>query len=109
MREVNRWAIVVIPKQPLLDWLQAIDEESSDMTLSDVQADPTVYLIPPIKEEKDVEPFLRARCKELFDEQLASWILDDTLWPIDRCFEVFSRWFAVSLHSIVYDFSASRS
>jgi hypothetical protein len=108
MREVNRSAIVVIPKQPLLDWLNLADEEGDDLTLAQVQQDPTVYLIPETESEEDLGRLLHQSSKAIFEEQLEGWITDDTLWPMDRSFEVFSRWFAISFHSVVIDFSATQ-
>ena len=94
--EVNRSAIVVIPKQSFIDWLHFVQEES------------TVYLIPVVEDRESLGRFLGKHCKAIFEEQLDAWITDDTLWPPDRSFELFSRWFAVSFHSMVYDFSAKR-
>ena len=46
MRTWNRTAVVVVPKQPFLDWLHSIDPSSADLTLADLHQDPTVYLLP---------------------------------------------------------------
>ena len=106
--EVNRSAIVVIPKQSFIDRLHFVDPEGSFITLADAQEEPTVYLIPVVEDRESLGRFLGKHCKAIFEEQLDAWITDDTLWPPDRSFEVFSRWFAVSFHSMVYDFSAKR-
>jgi hypothetical protein len=108
MRDLKRSAIVVIPKQPLLEWLNFVDEDGDDLTLAEVQKNPSVYLLPEFDSDQDLSRFLRRHCKELFEDQLDAWITDDTLWPIDRGFDVFSRWFAISWHSIVIDLNVRR-
>lgn len=42
---INRTAIVVKPGQRFLDWLHVVDPTSADLTLQDLQVEPTVYLI----------------------------------------------------------------
>lgn len=43
---LNRTAIVVIAKQPLLDWLHSVDPTSHDLTLEEFNTEPTVFLLP---------------------------------------------------------------
>ncbi len=45
MFEIDRSLIVVKPKQPFLDWVQAVDYEEG-LTLEHVRDDPSAYLIP---------------------------------------------------------------
>src|SRR5438132_254234 len=52
MRTVNRSAVVVIPKQPFLDWLRRVDPTGGKLTLADLRRDPSIYLLP----ECDLEP-----------------------------------------------------
>ena len=104
MEGVNRSAIIVIPKQPFLDWLRLVDPDFEDVTLAELQTDPIVYLIPEVECDEDLSTHLRKFCVEIFEEHLDEWIADDTLWPMDRGFEAFSRWFAVSFHSTVIDY-----
>jgi hypothetical protein len=103
MREVNRSAFVVIPKQPMLDWLNFVDPDGEPMTLAAMQEEPSVYLIPELVSEEALAIYLGSASKAIFEEQLNAWITDDTLWPPDRSFEVFARWFAVSYHPFVFD------
>ena len=41
MRELSRSAIVVIPRQPFLDWLHFADPEGDDLTLDMLREDPS--------------------------------------------------------------------
>ena len=100
---LNRSAIVVKPRQPFLDWLHTADPTSRDLTLREVVADPTIYLIPECDSEEDVHEFLRELCEEIFVEQLAGWLTDEETWPQDRSFDVFCRWFDWQHHSMLID------
>lgn len=102
MVEIDRSAIVVIPKQPFVDWLNFIEPDDL-LTLENIQKEPAAYLIPECESEEQLQEFLEKYCITIFEEQLASWFTDDTLWPVDRGFEIFCRWFAVSFHAIVFD------
>lgn len=48
---------------------------------------------------------LRDSCEEIFEEQLAGWYTDESVWPRDRGFHVFRRWFDYHHHSMVIDLS----
>jgi hypothetical protein len=100
---LNRSAIVVRPRQPFLDWLHAADPTSRDIALSEIVADPTIYLIPQYDYQDDVHEFLRDLCEEIFIEQLASWLTDEESWPQDRSFDAFCRWFDWQHHSLLID------
>ena len=105
MKILNRAAIIVIPKQPFVDWINFADAEGDELTLEEVREDATIYLVPETDGPEHISRVLHDFCRSIFEEQLASWIPDDTLWPIDRSFDVFCRWFAVSSHGTVIDLS----
>jgi hypothetical protein len=41
MRSLNRTGVMVIPKQPFLDWLRQIDDTSDELTLADLAREPS--------------------------------------------------------------------
>jgi hypothetical protein len=103
---LNRSAIVVKPMQPFLDWLHTADPTSCDITLCEVVDEPTIYLIPECDSEEDIREVLRELCEEIFVEQLAGWLTDESTWPQDRSFDIFCRWFDWqhhSMHSMLID------
>jgi hypothetical protein len=102
---LNRSAIVVTPKQPFLDWLHATDPTSVELTLVKLTLDPTIYLIPECDTDDDVVEVLRDSFEEIFAEQLAGWCTDESVWPRDRGFDVFRRWFDYQYHSLLIDLS----
>jgi len=70
VRVLNRSVLVVIPRQPFLDWLHRADPTSGDLTLEDLRRDPSVYLLPARDLEPDLEKCLKRFCKAIFEEQL---------------------------------------
>ena len=108
MLEVKRSAIVVLAKQPFLDWLNFADPEGEYVTLEVLREDPNAYLISPCEGADELKQALEESATMIFEHELHDWITDDTLWPIDRSFDVFCRWFAVSFHSVVLDVTPQR-
>lgn len=103
MREVNRSALVVVPKQPFLDWLQSVDPTSADLTLADLAEEPAIYLIGECESDQDFIGQLRKTYAVIFEEQLDGWWRDRAAWPRKRTFDTFCRWFDFGLHSVVFD------
>jgi len=106
MATLNRSAMIVKPKQPILDWLHATDPTSRGLTLPDLAREPAIYLLPECDTEEDIREVLAELCEEIFVEQLAGWFNDDTTWPQDRGLEAFFRWFDFQHHSMLIDLCA---
>ena len=47
MNVINRSAVIVMPREPFLKWLQRVDPTSGELTLADLKREPTIYLLPP--------------------------------------------------------------
>lgn len=103
MNMLNRSAIVVKPRQPFLDWLHAADSTSAPLTMADLVRESTIYLIPECDTSDEVDEVLRELCDEIFEEQLAGWYSDQSMWPRDRSLAAFSQWFDYQHHSILVD------
>lgn len=103
MALLNRSAISVKPRRPFLDWLHAADPTSRELRLRDLVREPAIYLLPECGTEEEVREVLEELCEEIFVEQLESWFTDETTWPQDRSFEVFSHWFDFQHHSMLID------
>jgi hypothetical protein len=103
MSTLNRSAIVVTPKQPIIDWLHSVDPTSHDLTLKELTHESTIYLIPECDTPADVDKVLGEVCDAIFVEQLAGWYNDETTWPRDRGLETFRRWFSIEHHSMIVD------
>jgi len=73
MRAVNRSAVVVVPKQPFLDWLHRVDSSSGKLTLTDLANDPSIYLLPECDLESELELHFEKACPKIFEDQLNGW------------------------------------
>ncbi len=98
---VNRHAIVLKPKQPFFDWLQAAEPDNKDpITSLDEQ---NVYLIREMEHNGKVRIWIKKHFEELFTNELNDWFIDENLWPKNRTYKMFTDWFDVEVHSMVLD------
>ena len=103
MREINRSLIVVKPKQPFLEWAQAVDYMEG-LTLEHMRDDdPSAYLIPELIYEDDQPEILKWCYEDVFEAELNSWYTDPALWPPRRDLKMFLEWFDIEFHSCVWD------
>jgi hypothetical protein len=109
MRLVNRAAISVTPKQPYLDWANAIDEDGVKID-EDFWPEKHIYLIEDVSDiiPFDQEAIVRPYFKTIFAEELNSWYRLESAWPSPRTFEVFLEWFDVDVHSMILDLTRKR-
>ena len=104
---INRSALIVIAKQPFLDWLHNLPEPiAKEITLEAINQDPTVYLMPEYEDIDEREGLIRKGFRLIFEEELGTWCTDDCDWPEKRSYEVFSEWFQIDYFSVVQDLSA---
>jgi hypothetical protein len=101
--QINRSALIVTAKQPFVDWLHTVDPTSKDVTLSDINHEPTVYLVPAFEAQDDFMEWLEEYCRTIFAEALDGWWTDTRSWPLDRGITLFQEWFECRLHSMVFD------
>jgi len=103
MRVINRSVLVVLPKQPFLDWLHGAGPTSKHLTLESLRREPSVYLLPARGLESDLEKCLEKLCKTIFEEQLDGWYRVKELWPRDRSITAFREWFDYHFLSMPID------
>ena len=101
MQVLNRWVMIVKPKQPFMDWVCSHGEFNP--TEDEICSDPTAYLVPSyflISEQA----LIIEECYDLiFEEELFSWYTDETMWPEQRDLKTFLEWFDVEFHTLVFD------
>jgi len=97
---INRGVLIVRPRQPFIDWAARLDDSG---VVPDVDGEQTVYLIPDLDGDDDVENILERVYAEVFERELWGWHTDESAWPAKRTLKVFREWFAIELHSVVED------
>lgn len=101
---VDRSVAVIKPRQPFLDWLNAVPEQDMvDLTLESLRADCTVILLPEFLEPEEAVSHVDEMYEQLFKMELSSWYEDPALWPADLSLKAFWEWFDVEIHSTVLD------
>jgi hypothetical protein len=102
MYEIDRSLLVVKPKRPFFDWVQAVDHDGG-LSLEDVREDPSAYLIPELESSEEEREILKGYYEDIFEAELLSWYTDPDDWPQQRDLKMFLEWFDVEFHSLVFD------
>jgi hypothetical protein len=98
---INRFVLVVEPTNVFLEWAREFPDEDSTLTLDELLEDISAYLIPEINGDPD--PWLAQNFRKIFEIELNDWCVDPSLWPHDRSFKAFKKFFSVRFCSIVID------
>ena len=103
MYYINRTVALLRPKQPLVDWLNALPDTDIPFTLADYHTDCTVLLLPEFGNDLQALKFIKKIHKEIFEKELDSFCTDPDYWPSKRDYKTFLEWFDIELHSEVFD------
>ncbi len=98
---INRAAVVVTGSDPLIDWVNGIDEEAN-ITQEDVSDDATVYLVTD-EDGEEIDEWIEENYLMVFEKELEAWYTDNNLWPSELTLDLFYEWFTISVHSVVED------
>lgn len=100
MAVVNRCAISVAPKQPMLDWTRPFRIPEDQHGTDDEHS---LYLIPTYDDAAGAMEHLQQHHEAIFAAELELWCQDRALWPRDRSLERFLEWFTLRFHPLVED------
>lgn len=102
---VNRSIVMLLPEQPFLDWIQAVDPDPvPTLTLDDVRDDASVFLLPDEVADtpENALRWVEKRWRYFFEFMLGEWF-DDSVWPESLTLAMFREWFTIRFHSMVWD------
>ena len=102
MKTINRYALIVRPKKPFLDWVNFIDPENQ-LTLEEIRDEPNVYLIPEIEDPAKQQKYLEENCETIFRHKLYGFYTDEELFPKDLSWRFFVEWFDYEILSMLID------
>ena len=100
MAVINRCAVGIAPRRPLIDWSRRV---SGDASMSWEQEDHSLYLLPSYEDDAERWQILEAQHERIFSEELSSWCTDPALWPSPRSFPLFREWFEIRFYDLVQD------
>jgi hypothetical protein len=100
MAVLNRCAIAVAPRQPMVEWTRPFRTREDMEGLED---DPSLYLLPTYDNEEEAEERLLDHFGRIFAAELDLWCHDRSRWPQPRSLELFEAWFSVRFFPLVED------
>lgn len=100
MAILNRCAVGIGPRQPLLDWYRGI---SGGEEVSCHEHDHGLYLLPTYEDDAEGWQILQRIYGTIFEKELASWCSDSGQWPTPRPFSLFEEWFEIRFYDVIDD------
>lgn len=107
MKMLNRSAITVKLSQDFVDWINNLDDDSETLTLQDVNEEATVYLIPEIEDEEQLNEMVQEFYLNILENELKSWEEDESQWPAELSIELFERFLTIDPAVMVFDLDFS--
>ena len=84
MDTINRSVAVIKPKQPFLDWLNALPDNEKPFNHADLQTDCTVLLLPESGNDLQAQKFIEKIHQYIFERELDAFCTDPDWWPSKR-------------------------
>lgn len=103
---INHIALTIKGKEPFNDWLSARDlvfgKEYGISTIEECIKGPSVFLIPDCETHEEIKTFLMLNVERLFGQMLCFYYTDPDLWPKDRSWQAFIKWFDYEISEEVW-------
>ena len=100
MTVVNRCAVAVTSRQPMVDWTRPF---WTPQERQNPGGESSIYLISTYDDESQAMACLQGCYGKIFAAELSLWCRDQELWPRSRNFELFLAWFSLHFHHLVED------
>lgn len=102
---INRGVIILMPKQPVLDWVVRVDPVPSNLTLAELHQEQDGFLVSQrtIETIEDAQRWVYRRWKMFFELKLNDWYTEESLWPQKRTLKMFKEWFDIHYHPMLWD------
>ena len=100
MAIINRCAVGIAPRPPLIAWSRRV---SGDEQLHWEEDEHGLYLLPAYEDDAEGWQVLRKVYGRIFEEELRSWCTDSSLWPDPRPFSMFEEWFEIRFYDLIED------
>jgi hypothetical protein len=99
---LNRGLVILRPKQPFVDWVREVDP-GTPTEEDEVRESAEAFLIPQFDMTPDSHVWIRENFEMMFEIQLDSWYTDPEMWPSQRDWDTFTRWFEIELIEVAWD------
>lgn len=104
---LNRTLVLLVPRQPFLDWLNEADPTEDPLSAEDLRDDSNAFLIPQFNDAADSMKWIEKRWEMFFEHMLLEWLADESMWPENRTLEMFREWFDIETHTMVWDLAGA--
>lgn len=98
---IDRAVVMLIPKKPFFDWANYVFPDSP-MSPEDFD-EYSSYLIDDDIIPQEPQVALAEIWEWLFEDQLFGICTDDSTWPHELSWDLFTEWFELKFSSVVYD------
>ncbi|RDE25253.1 hypothetical protein DV711_06800 [Motiliproteus coralliicola] len=115
MKLLNRSALLVLPRQPYLDWVNALPSEISELeqplSLAALEVEGRVYLLDEAEsDELDADQLLAEQLQHswqsLLENELGAWDELGRHWPEPLSQQLLQEWFELKPLSLAFDAAA---
>jgi hypothetical protein len=100
MAVVNRCAIGVGPRPPLLEWAR---KHCSEEQMASVGEEHGLYLIPTYDTPEEGMALLAEGYEAIVEAELELWCRDRGAWPSSFTFALFQEWFEIRFYPLIQD------
>jgi hypothetical protein len=97
---INRCAVGVGPRPPLIEWSRRVSNEEQ---ISWQDNDHGLYLLPAYEDDEEGWAVLQKVYGKIFEKELSSWCTNVELWPSPRPFSLFQQWFEIRFYDLIDD------
>ena len=108
MKYINRQVVIIKPKKPYVDWINALPGNGEIINIDTLNNDCTALLLPHFDTNEESMKFIKKNYDTIFEIELDTWSTNPKYWPKKRNYGLFQEWFKIELHSEVVDFGESR-
>ncbi len=109
MKLLNRSALMLQPRQPYLDWINALPSDVSELEqpLANGALDDEgrVYLVDEFEPEQGGEGTLASHWQRLFNNELSAWDEFGDHWPEPLSLSLLTEWFELKPLALAFDAS----
>lgn len=107
MKLLNRSALMLIPRQPYVDWVNSLPADISELEQplerQQLTAEGRVYLIDEYEAEQSLVPVIERYGLALLKNELGAWDEFAEHWPDPLANELISQWFELRLLPLAFD------
>jgi len=97
---INRNAIIVRPKRPFYDWINSVFPEDEPVLKNEEN---NIYLIQRMNSNDLILKWIKKNFDDIFTNELNDWCIDESTWPKNRNYKMFSDWFETEINSMILD------